>query len=267
MARLGGLSFADPVRFRIAGVSITNGDSPESHRGGIFNMGGDLLLEDTLVANNASDLGGGIDTMSGRVKLVRSQVSNNEGRRCCGGIRAIAQARIELDRSAVMANYTTHPQASGAGIYCFRTSELKVTRSALIQNHATGSGGALTFYGARGKIRRSIIQGNRADGGGAGIAMFHTPTPTENMPIPGPLLIQDSQVIENVADADNDGLGGGGGLIVTYETWSAPSPPILQRTTVSGNSDHSGRGPDCVGELRDGGGNTLGNTTNCLLLP
>lgn len=253
-----------PLRLELRGVSIVNGSPPENHGGGIYGFNAELRLVDSVVAQNHAALGGGVDLIGGELWLTRSRIERNAGSACCGGVRAQANARVRLDRSAVQDNRADGPGASGGGLFCFSNTELDLSRSTVRGNSAAGGAGGIRFIGARGKIRHSVIEGNRSDAGAGGLSLRQA---DPSLPVPAALQISDSRIVGNDADADGDGSGSGGGIYVHFPTWVSPSSPVLKRTVVSGNTDGDGTTPDCSGILVDRGGNTLGDAAGCMLLP
>src|SRR6185436_11803583 len=121
------------------------------------------------------------------------------------------------------------------------------------RNHSGDGGGGIMFGGARGRILRSTIKENEARSGG-GVSLYHDPDPT--VPPPGPLTIQRSQIIDNVAAEV------GGGIASAWPGSLSDSPPLLRNTTITGNVAPTG-GPDCSGSFIDGGGNVIGDPAGC----
>ena len=124
-----------------------------------------------------------------------------------------------------------------------------------------GPVGATSFFGDLDVVFNLTIKGAGAD------STIIDANHLDRAFLPGALVIMQSRIVNNDADGDGDGLGSGGGIDVNFPTWESPNDPILQKTTVTGNTDGAGVGPDCSGILVDRGGNVLGDTTGCLLRP
>ena len=107
---------------------------------------------------------------------------------------------------------------------------------------SSGSGGILTLV-------NSTVSGNRAAEGGAGLYQG-----TQEM-----MALSGSTVTANIADADSNGSGDGGGID------PATGEVRLVDTIVAGNIDRGGEAPDCAGTLGSDGGNLLGIPLGCTL--
>jgi CSLREA domain-containing protein len=247
------------VRFRLRGVTVRNGYAPASLGGGIEVYFADARLTDCVVTGNEALLGGGIDVLAGRLTLSDTTVSDNVGTGCCGGIRLLfAGTSANLRHCTVRGNRATGV-TTGGGITAFRgITSLRISNSVIEDNTAGMNGAGLLFAGTRGKVVRSIIRNNRADGSGGGVSTFLRDPPEKAA---GLLTLVDTTITGNVADADGDGTGAGGGISADDE---APAP-ILRRTSVTGNADQSGRAPDCAGPVTNGGQSAIGDVTGCLI--
>lgn len=128
-------------------LSIIDSELSDNHTegapGGAVDASGELLLEDSLVANNsatASPVGGGGVFALETVTVVNSRVSGNVSTDRAGGIRTLSKA--VLINSAVSDNRTTGNTAHGGGIYA-QTAELAastVSNNAVEGDLSTGGG-------------------------------------------------------------------------------------------------------------------------------
>ena len=125
-----------------------------------------------------------------------------------------------------------------------------INRSTISRNHAAEGGGI--FSAGSSIIINSTISGNQADNYDGGILAYNNR-----------VVLANSTVAHNVADADRDGTGVGGGVFVDSNTVVKPRNTIIAGNT---NIGIGRRSPDCNGRLYQSVGyNLIGNTTGCTL--
>ncbi|MHB9067992.1 MAG: choice-of-anchor Q domain-containing protein [Pirellulaceae bacterium] len=107
----------------------------------------------------------------------------------------------------------------GGGIYNHTNGTLTVVNSTIAQNVARSHGGGIDNHGAS-FVVNSTISGNSAAYSGGGMLNWDG----------GTLLVTNSTIVSNTADADNDGGGGGGGIRTP-----SGSTTTLHNTIVAGN--------------------------------
>lgn len=93
---------------------------PTGAGGGILNRGDLTLSRSRLIANDAGDGGGGIDTLGANAtsRIVQSTIENNTGDTIGGG-GIFNSGTTSLDRSLVTGNKATGVAGQGGGIYKF----------------------------------------------------------------------------------------------------------------------------------------------------
>ncbi|MFQ5614113.1 MAG: PKD domain-containing protein [Anaerolineae bacterium] len=235
------------VVVEINGVTITNG-STGIWGGGIYNSGGTLTLNNSIVSGNTaggSGAGGGILNNSGTLTLNNSAVSSNTAD-YGGGIHSVyASAVLTLNNSAVSGNTAG---GKGGGIYNY-DGTLALTNSTVNGNTAggdteknRGGGGILSLMGTL-ALTNSTVSGNTVDAvGGGGIHNYG-----------GTLTLNNVTIANNATQT-----GDGGGINNFFGIVN------LRNTIVAGNSDVvGGEAPDCSGALTSQGYNVLGNNTGC----
>ncbi len=231
--------------------------------GGVHALSG-ATLTDSVVSGNvamsetAEAFGGGIATGShpddayGPLDMLRGTVTGNTATSTCGvcapqggGIAAVGDTRL---RSTMLAgNYSTSSGHYGGagGMRVFDATSVAIYSSSILGNHADSAGGGIlpAEYGYL-SIDGTTISGNFAgnDGetneGGGGVLCLACA-----------LTITSSTISGNTAQAT------GGGVRVAFGDY-APSAPVIQNTTLSGNSAFEGGGV-----MLDGGVATISNST------
>lgn len=186
-----------------------------------------LRLEEITVRNGTTSHsdGGGNVLVRGTGRLEAFAVAFEDGTAEEGGGLAVRDdGSADVDASTFRGNLAEDGGAqggSGDGGAIFHDGEgdVTVSRSTFVDNRAQGSGGALAGEG------RWIV--------GA------------------------STIVDNVADDDADGSGGGGGIALFDESAE------LEMTVVASNVDRGGEEPDCVGAVDSSPPNFVGADTAC----
>lgn len=136
---------------------------------------------------------------------------------------------------------------------------VRVERTSVVGSDAFAQAGAgVRITGGRRLVLvNATISGNRAgtDGGG-----FFLDSTSGQAPV---VELYSSTVTENVADADNNGSGNGGGVAVVAGNFSYTSTVI--GNNVDAGSSGSASAPDCAGAIFSGGFSSLHRATGCTL--
>jgi hypothetical protein len=199
------------------GLTVTEGLADNEavqpiNGGGILNFG-TLVLNDSLVTNNASNANGAgiysdgeasVGGTNGDVTLNNSTVSNNragvDGSGNGGGIYMVDGGTLTLDHSRVTGNLAgvLTDAGFGGGIFQSDSAPVVLINSTISDNEAPDAGGGLRIVGS--------------------------------------LTVSGSTISGNDADTDNDGGHQGGAISNQGGT------VVLANSTISGNSAASGGG-------------------------
>jgi nitrogen fixation protein FixH len=223
----------------------------------IRSSGAAVTISKTTIANNEalgleSNVGGlSIAAELGSTVLVdRTNIINNHADDDIGGLFVKVQASTAtIQNSTISGNTATHNHfgqanfASGVWLYALQGGQTTIENSTISANRIfTPVGvpvqdvdGAGLFIqqseGTTTTIRNSTISGNEAEGSGGGVKIQGFPTEG------GAVHFYHSTITNNRADADNNGIGTGGGIDVTNSTTTV----TLDHTIVAGN--FKGNGP------------------------
>ena len=247
-----------------------SGNAALSIGGGIANLFGDVVLQDSTIANNFAFDGGGIGNGAfsnaenagtvqvtdsviegnaatghggggggivnrGMLSIVRSDVRNNQAEGFGGGLLNRSQGRVTIDQSTFSDNTTDH---QGGGIV--NDGQLFVSNSTLHNNVSLlGDGGGLTNSDGLVRFVNSTISSNSAAGTGGGINNDGTSL----------LFVLNSTLTLNSA-----GLGGGG---VSIED---PERNFFLGTIVADNV--SGSVPSDIAGSINGSFNLIGDVAS-----
>lgn len=217
--------------------SVITANDASGIGGGIFCESGELTIDDCRVSENtSSERGGGLGGHYGVINVSNSRISDNHAR-YGGGIESLG-ASVTISGSTIVDNSaryrgggidmveTFSPQG---GIYCY------VEKSTLSSNSSSGSGGglALTTHSDLAIITASIINttisSNSAEwGGGFKLSLSSGGTIDLN--------VQNSTIVRNVADLNDDGNGVGGGIYEVGHASTTLSNSILADNWIGVNS-------------------------------
>ncbi|WP_390091414.1 hypothetical protein [Geminocystis herdmanii] len=137
----------------------------------------------------------------------------------------------------------------GGGIY--NSGDLTIAHSTISENFASSVGGGIYNQG-KGTIANSTISGNSTDNYGGGIY---------NGDYDGILLIN-STITNNLADADNDDSSGyGGGIYNDYGNVALRNTVIAGNFDTPNNTSSKTKNPDITGSVQGNGYNLIGNLT------
>lgn len=149
--------------------------------------------------------------------------------------------------------------SAGGGIIVRHEGRLDATGIVVASNLASGGGGIATDDGAKLTIENSTISGNTSAGGGGGILVQDGGASAASV------TLRHVTITGNTADADANGTGDGGGIMIesTFAGTTSMTSSIL-----AGNTDASPatKHPDCsvgAAPLGSGGSNVFGSTTGC----
>lgn len=213
--------------------------------GGILAEGPVKLVRSAIVGNRQADHGGGIESYSAPVTVIRSVVARNRTDDSVGaGIDAF-DAPVRLVRSVITRNRSDN---AGGGV-ALASGELLMTKGTVSDNVGESGVGGVYLYEASGSIKASTISGNSTEPNAStgGIVL------DDGIGVPVTLTITNSTI------ADNRAAEGGGGVSVS----GAQAAASLRNTTVTRNDgDYDGDGGDGGGGLLEqfGGSITVVNS-------
>jgi CSLREA domain-containing protein len=272
-------------------VHIENSESQTF--GGAVHNAGTLSINNSIFSGNTADFGGAISSSS-NVTMNLSTVVDNEAGQTGGGIRHDL-GRFDITNSTVAANTAG---TSGGGIYnsgfmvidlsaiesnvagtgggIHNIGGLEIIESTIRSNVAPSHGGGIRQSGHM-NIKASTINHNHAGANGGG-GVFNDPLRTmtalnttfsnnrsddhgggiyNNAGVVGLLHVT---IAENVADADDNGVGDGGGLHSVFLAIGA------ERSLIGDNTDRGGEAPDCSSDLEFVGPNFLEDVAGCNII-
>jgi predicted outer membrane repeat protein len=137
-----------------AGITISGG--LQSLVFGVAN-GGELTLRNLSVVDGWSGNGGGISILGGRVMLDHVLVANNEAAADGGGIAASDHAIVTIVNSTITGNVAT---SAGGGIY--GSADFSIRNSTIANNGAVRGGGVFITDEGFVNVRNTIIANNVA---------------------------------------------------------------------------------------------------------
>ncbi len=188
-------------------VTIRNGKT-NSDGGGILNQAPSLLLCDSIVTNNQGGYGGGIEGF-GALDLQNDTISGNTAATGCGGGVNVANnlATLYLFNSTIERNHAIDATLGNGGGIC-NSGAVTVTNSTISANTASRSGGGIE-NGATGSL----------------VSLYNV------------------TIAANVADADSNGTGRGGGV------HNISGAIFHFRNTILADNVQGMTGDDCAGTL------------------
>ena len=215
--------------------------------GGIYSEG-ELVIYDSALDSNVSFRGAGLYS-TGSALIMRTQVTNNGalGTSNAGGGLLISSTGnpITIQDSLIENNVAT----TGGGIAVFGSGEITI-RATTIHANSGSIGGGILVFGSGLSLTNVTISGNTVDEDGGGIYVHSI----------GEVDLFNGTITENIADADDNGTGNGGGLYL--QTVNNDSGVARMRNTlIANNQDLSDlpatRSPDCHGEVISSGYNLI----------
>jgi CSLREA domain-containing protein len=240
----GHLAITDGVKVQGAGAATTIIDG--NHANSVFYVQSEgLELNHVTVQGGNSQGGGGIRINAGTSEFNNLVIRQNEAFTGGGGLAVDSGATLRIRRSAIIDNMATG--AFGGGIW--NKGELWVYDSTIANNDSNRAGGIRNEGNMN--LRNVTVSGNIAHSDEAGT---------------GGISQNGFAVLYNVTITNNTGVGnlagssrGGGIQIVEGKT------TVVKNSIIAGN--HGGLGPnDCVGQLSgDSKYNLIGDTNACTI--
>ncbi len=201
----------------VISLNVASGPAADDGGGGLFNNGGELIVNESTVSGNiadgASGSGGGVLNVAGGVlEMTNCEISRNRSNRAGGGIEDQSGdgLGVILIDSHLMGNNTGMPPAmaapgNGGGLHITGPGDVTIENCTVEDNLAALEGGGLWNGGGLMTVTNSMILSNIASGpeahdGGGGV--FN---------LSGTVTIDESKLSANVAD----GMSGSGGALLT----------------------------------------------------
>ena len=171
----GGAIFTAGANLTIKSSGIWNSETG-STGGAILFSAGDLVITRSLIADNASQFGGGLSALSPRVNVTISETTfrDNSADHTGGGIWASTATSFKVSRSAFVRNRTGQPNGGGiyfAGVTDFGSPVNIIENTTFSGNeslHQAGRGSALAVASGNMTIRNSTFAFNKTSAGMAG---------------------------------------------------------------------------------------------------
>ena len=142
------------------------GDDADMGGGGIYNDGGTLVVEGSLVqlnkATGTSGSGGGILNNGGDLRVADSIIRQNRSNRAGGGIEAV-EGMTSLHAVVLGGNSTGDNPGNGGGLHLTGAGQVDIDRSTVQNNSAAAEGGGV-WNSATGTttVTRTDFRGNTA---------------------------------------------------------------------------------------------------------
>ncbi|CAN5861905.1 hypothetical protein BH23ACT1_BH23ACT1_02630 [soil metagenome] len=154
------------VSFSQFSGNIAGGDAADQGGGALFNDGGRLTIERSVIRGNDADgtsgSGGGVLNNMGELKITSTVISANSATRAGGGIEAVV-GNTTLERVVLVRNTTGDNPGNGGGLHLTGAGVVTIDRSTVVANTAANEGGGL-WNSATGTmtVTRSVVVANRA---------------------------------------------------------------------------------------------------------
>jgi CSLREA domain-containing protein len=237
-----------PWSLTLSGVIMQNGNIPNSIGGAIF-AESPLTLTDSVMRDNFAFNGGAIYATA-ETTVARCIVTGNRATALGGGIQGYDLTLVDSTVSANQANF-------GGGV--FAIGELEIERSTITGNTALTDGGGLEFEGESADVTNATVTDNTAARHGGGVYRAGVREAGGDYQAVGPVLLRNSTITGNRADADGNGDGDGGGVA------NINAGIRLVNTIVAENVDAGGEAPDCAGPVESLGHDLIGSLNGCTL--
>lgn len=240
----GRLAITDGVKIQGAGAASTIIDG--NHADHVFSVESEgLELNHVTVQGGNSQGGGAIRINAGTSEFNNLVIRQNEAFTGGGGLLVDSGATLRMRRSAIIENVATG--AFGGGIW--NQGELWVYDSTIANNDSNRAGGVRNE--GQMNLRNVTVSGNSAhstDAGTGGISQN------------GVAVLYNVTITNNTGVGNNAGSFRGGGIQT-----SSGKTTVLKNSIIAGN--HGGSGPhDCVGQLSgDSKYNLIGDTNACTI--
>lgn len=240
----GRLAITDGVKIQGAGAASTIIDG--NHADIVLYVQSEgLELNHVTVQGGNSQAGGGIRVDAGNSEFTNLIIRQNEAFTGGGGLYVLDGATLRIRRSAIIDNFATG--AFGGGIW--NQGELWVYDSTIASNDSNRAGGIRNS--GQMNLRNTTISGNLAhspDAGTGGISQN------------GFAVLYNVTITNNTGVGNNAGSFRGGGIQI-----GDGKTTVVKNSIIAGN--HGGTGPnDCVGQLSgDSKYNLIGDTNGCTI--
>ena len=227
--------------------SAITGNAAAVHGGGIYSIVTAALfsIQRCTISNNSAANGAGVWMQGGTI--LQSTISNNSAV-AGGGINTAGDTLI--NHTTVYAN--TASGVGGGGLFLDLNTKAVISDSRISNNVSDTQGGGILNSGKELSIIRCDVSGNSADGDGGGIwnerplfSIIESQI-TNNTANSGggiwtshDLAVLESLIANNIAhgnQANLEGAGNGGGILISYGKLAA------QNSTISGNIAQNGGG-------------------------
>jgi hypothetical protein len=216
----------DNAKLVATGITLRDGGDEEGLGAALYvPESGSAVLRNARVISNESQYGA-VENDGGSFKATRVIFSRNRAS-CCpafynenGGVAALS--KVAFVRNAA-------EDDTGA---IYSDGERLTIRDSLFERNTAGDvGGAIIASLGQLNVFNSTFSGNRTTEDGAGIYVEQSN-----------ILLNNVTLTKNVADADGDDSGNGGGL---YDSGGTNTEIVMSNSIIAGNLDLSGEAPDC----------------------
>ncbi len=214
--------------------------------GGGLEVRGRLTLDRVAILSNTAEIIGGvyIEGTNTVLTMTHSRIAGNVATGMSGGLYIPLQGKAIIQDSVFLSNTCAD---NGGGIYNHGTLELS---GSLLSGNQSNNGGAINNQGSA-TLVNSTLSGNLASNEGGGI---YDENSHSN------LLLNNVTIVNNLANADANATGQGGGLRVVTGTIT------VYNTLIAQNSDWGVLNrPDCSGPLTSLTYSLIQNLSGCTL--
>jgi predicted outer membrane repeat protein len=151
---------------KVTGNTAVGGSDSEGGGIGIFRCG-NVSLNNMIIEDNQSDLGGGIFSRDSKLQMYKVELINNHAT-SGGGIYLYYQDTVSMDNMKFIGNDASE---LGGGIYAYLIQDLTITNSVLDSNRARRGGGIWAEYTSP-VVKNSLITNNSASQFCGGIGLY-----------------------------------------------------------------------------------------------
>lgn len=159
----------------INGMTFTRGNGAgtldSGRAGAVYNAGGTLTINNSIITNNSAANGGGLNNSAssnipGNLTLNNCIVSSNTATGSGGGMQNFSTSTVTINNSTFMGNISNGSTGGGGGQF---NGAVRITNSTFANNTAPAAGG-LQLNGSLGTILTNVtVSGNTATTNGGGI--------------------------------------------------------------------------------------------------
>ncbi len=197
----------------------------------VVTLGANIAMKELTIRYGVNSDGGGISILDGSVMLEDVTVRENRADSSGGGIYVAATSSLEMIRGTIASN---NSGSTGGGVAAEGPVEMTSTDITSNSVGATGDGEGGGIWSSGALILRSCrIDSNRAEG-----ATVNDTVIGGGLFYQGPnLLIEDSWILNNVADTSATFVAEGGGIYLT-----GTGTATVRRTAIRSNTADVGAG-------------------------